>query len=452
MTSLATLFLLVTATALLALPRRWAPFPLLVGACYMTLGQGIEVGPFSFPIIRLLILVGGIRVLARHERPVGGLVSLDWLMMAWAVWGCCCSAFHKQPTAYLVGQMGLIYNILGIYFLIRCFCRSIEDILGMVKMIAVLLAPVAVEMVHEQLTGHNLFAIFGGIMDAAAVRNGRVRSQGPFAHAILGGTVGAVCAPLMVGIWRQAPRVAKLGLASCLLMIITSSSSGPLMSLMCSGLAILLWRWRHFTRQIRIAAVVVYVLLDLAMKAPAYYLIARIDLTGGSTGWHRAALIQASIEHLREWWFAGTDYTAHWMPTGVYWSEDHTDITNQYIKMGVLGGLPFMLLFIAFLWRGFRSVGETLRQWSEAPWEDQFLVWSLGASLFAHAATCVSVTYFDQSFVFLYSNLAVLASLGVVASQAPSLDASLDARAVQSSSEGWAQEVQTLVAARELGL
>ena len=55
MNALATLFLLVNAVALLALPRRWAPVPLLVGACYMTLGQGIDIGPFRFTVIRLLV-------------------------------------------------------------------------------------------------------------------------------------------------------------------------------------------------------------------------------------------------------------------------------------------------------------------------------------------------------------------------------------------------------------
>jgi hypothetical protein len=48
MNALALLFLLINAALLLLLPRRWAPLPLLMGACYMTLGQGIEIGPFTF--------------------------------------------------------------------------------------------------------------------------------------------------------------------------------------------------------------------------------------------------------------------------------------------------------------------------------------------------------------------------------------------------------------------
>lgn len=70
-----------------------------------------------------------------------------------------------------------------------------------------------------------------------------------------------------------------------------------------------------------------------------------------------------------------------------------------------------MLLFIGFLWCGFRYVGQALRLREDAPVKDQFLVWSLGASLFAHAATCTSVAYFDQTFLFLYSALAMVVSL-----------------------------------------
>lgn len=424
MNGLAATFLFVNAIGLLALPRTLAPLPLLIGASYMTLAQGIELGPFSFSVLRILLLVGLIRVLVRGERPAGGLTSLDWLLMTWGGWALMASAFHKEPSSYLVGQMGLVYDVLGVFFLVRCFCQSVDDVVVLVRLTGILLVPVALEMLHEQLTGRNLFALFGGVPEAVEVRNGRLRSEGPFAHSILAGTVGAVCAPLMVGIWRRFHWPARVGLAACLLMVFTSASSGPLMSLLLGGFALVLWRWRRWTRQMRIAAVVGYVLLDLVMKAPAYYVIARIDLAGGSTGWHRAALIESGIKHLNEWWWAGTDYTRHWMPTGVSWSENHTDITNYYLKMGVLGGLPLMFLFIAILWHAFKKIGQVVTWLEESNREEAFLAWTLGSSLFAHATTCVSVSYFDQSFVFLYLTFATIASFQhfVLKAEVPALE------------------------------
>ena len=176
----------------------------------------------------------------------------------------------------------------------------------------------------------------------------------------------------------------------------------------------------------RIAAVVGYLLLKLVMKAPPYYLIARIDLAGGSTGWHRAELIHQAIQHLNEWWLAGTTYTRDWMPYGVDWSEDHCDITNQYIAYGVVGGLPLMCLFIAVLWAAFRYVGNFLRLHAEDNPADLKFVWALGAALLAQAAACLSIAYFDQSFIFLYANIAVLGSLPSLALQPSRAAESLD--------------------------
>jgi len=73
-----------------------------------------------------------------------------------------------------------------------------------------------------------------------------------------------------------------------------------------------------------------------------------------------------------------------------------------------------MMLFISVLIAGFISVGRALRLKENQP-EEQFLVWTLGAILFAHAATMVSVSYFDQSIVFLYLVLAAIGSVHAAA-------------------------------------
>ena len=411
MTPAGILFTLVCAITLLLLPRRFAPLPLLLGTCYMPLGEALIVGPFHFTVIRCLLGFGMTRLLLRGERPAGGLNRIDYLLIAWGGWALVSSAFHKLPGDYLVGQSGIVYNTLGIYFLIRSFCQSLEDLVLLVRITAVLLAPVALEMLNEVLTGHNLFSFLGGVLDLVTVRDDKFRAQGPFAHGILAGTVGAVCFPLMAGIWRSHPREARIGAAACVLMVATSNSSGPLMSFVFAIFALVLWRWRHLTRQMRIAAVVGYIVLDMIMKAPAYFLIARIDLTGSSTGWHRAELIQSSIRHLNEWWFAGTDYTRDWMPTGVTWSPDHTDITNHYLSYGVSGGLLMMGLFMAAMAVAFRYFGNAVAVLEEQGRFGAWFAWALGAALFTHAATCISVAYFDQSFVFLYL---VIAAAGCV--------------------------------------
>ncbi len=411
MTFIAVIFVMLSTVALLALPRRWAPVPLLLGACYMTLGQGIEIGPFTFTVIRMLVAAGVVRVIARGERLAGGLNAMDRLMVIWAAWALLSSFFHDEPSKAFISRLGLVYNACGIYFLLRIFCQSFDDVVALCRVTAILLVPLAIEMLYEKLTAHNLFSLLGGVSESPTIRVGRLRAQGPFAHSILAGTVGAVCLPLVIVLWNRSRKAALIGVGACLIMIFAASSSGPILSFMAAIGALFMWRYRHRMRLVRWLAVLGYIGLELIMKAPAYYLIARIDLTGGSTGYHRSRLIQSAFEQLSDWWLAGTDYTRDWMVTGVGWSADHSDITNYYLHMGVTGGLPLMLLFIAVLAKGFSFVGQTLRQMPELSSQSRFMIWALGASLFAHVVTFIGVSYFDQSFLFLYLSLAAIASV-----------------------------------------
>jgi hypothetical protein len=393
---------------------RWAPLPLLIGASYMTLGQNIELGPFHFTVIRILVAIGILRVITRKERMVVGWSGLDRMMVLFGVCAVCSSVFHKDPAAALVNRLGMAYDSLGLYFLLRVFIRDADNTLVLCKIAIIALIPIATEMLSETVTGRNAFAFLGGVPEASEIRGGKVRAQGPFAHSILAGTVGAVCLPMALLFWRKKRRLALIGLIATGSMVMTSRSSGPIMTCFFALLALAVWKVRHRMRLIRWGAVLAIIALSIVMNAPVYYLLARIDLTGSSTSYYRAALINSAISHLNEWWLGGTDYTRHWMPTGAAWNEDQADITNHYVKIGVLGGLPLMLLFISVLIAGFMSVGRALRLKENQP-DEQFLIWTLAAILFAHAATMISVSYFDQSIVFLYLVLAAIGSVHAAA-------------------------------------
>jgi hypothetical protein len=410
MNAFAITFLLINVALLLRLSRRWASLPLLIGACYMTMGQVIEVGPLHFTVIRMLVAAGVLRVIIRGEHLAGGMNALDRLMLAWAAWMLISSLFHNDFSGALIYRLGLVYDACGIYFLLRVFCQSFDDVVKLCYITAILLVPVAVEMVYEKVTMHNLFSVLGGILESPEIRGGKIRAQGPFSHSILAGTVGAVSLPLMIGLWQQHRKASLAGIMACATIIFASTSSGPIMSAMAGIVALFMWHHRLRMRVVRWLLVMGYIALDLVMQDRAFFIIARIDLTGGSTGWYRARLLESAFEHIREWWFAGTDYTRNWMEVGVSWNPNHTDITNHYLQMGVTGGLPLMLLFIAILAKGFSFVGQMLRTADDLPIENLFIIWTFGASLFAHATTFISVSYFDQSFVFLYLTLASIGS------------------------------------------
>ena len=414
MNAAAILFTLVAGFFLLRSPRRWAPLPLLIGASYMTLGQNVEIGPFHFTVIRVLVAIGAFRVILKRERIVGGWCNLDRVIVLFGLCAICSSFFHKDFTATLVNRLGLAYDTLGLYFLFRIFVQDMDSILTLSRIVIIALVPIALEMVAETVTGKNAFSFLGGVGAESEIRGGHVRAQGPFAHSILAGTVGAVCIPLALLFWKTRRSLALAGLMTTGMIVITSRSSGPIMTACLSLFALGLWKVRRYMRLIRWGAVVAIILLNFVMNAPIYYLLARIDLTGSSTSWYRAALIESAFNHVDEWWLGGTDYTRHWMATGALWSADQADITNNYIKMGVLGGLPLMLVFICILVVGFVSISKALRLNENAPVEERFLIWTLGSILFGHAATMISASYFDQSIVFFYLVLAAIGSLVTV--------------------------------------
>jgi hypothetical protein len=412
MNSASVAFFLVTAGALLAVPRKWAPVPLLVSCCYMTIGQGIQLGLFSLPVYRMVLAVGLLRVLLRGERFAGRLNAIDVLMMWMGAWVFTASLFHEwAPGSGPVFASGYIFNIALVYFLTRIWCHDLNGLIDLTRSIALVLVPIATLMVLEHVNEKNLFSMFGGVPEEVYIRDGAIRSQGPFQHPILAGTVGAVCFPLMIGIWRRHRLAALIGSCACVAMIIASGSSGPLMSWFLGMFAVLMWLGRHWLKAVRFAAVPTYVKLELLMSRPAYYMLSKFDLTGSSTGWHRSRLIEATIEHFSEWWLFGTDKTVHWMGISVGWSEQHADITNYYIVFAVLGGLPAILLLVAMMWRAFHWVGEIVRRAPGDLAADGFMLWCFGSALFAHAVTCLSAAYFDQSMIFFWLNIAVISSV-----------------------------------------
>lgn len=412
MNQFAIIFLLLNIIALLLLPRRWAPLPLLVGACYIIRDQMIEISSLSFTVLRILILVGLIRVFIRGERLQFHINGMDKLMVAWAFWAIISSMFHVDPSSSIINRLGIVYDALGMYYLLRVFFIGVDNIKFLCIFIAILLVPVAIEMIYESLKVKNLFDYFGdAALQVPAIREGRVRARGPFAHPILAGTVGAVCLPLMIGIWQQYRKTAIVGIVSCAIIIYCSASSGPILSAIAGIGALFAWRYQPKMRTILLITVSGYICVDLITSDPAYYYImSRMNVTGGSTGWHRAQLMRSAIEHLSEWWLIGTDYTRNWMPTGVSWSKDQTDITNHYIRLGIFGGLPLMFMFIAIIFKGFSFVGLSLQRISDLPRKSRFLLWSFGSSLFAHTVTMMSVSYFDQSIIFIYLTFAAISS------------------------------------------
>jgi hypothetical protein len=411
MTSIGLVFTLVASLFIATLPRRLAPIALLLGALYMTRDQIIMVGPAHFTVIQILITVGMIRVLARGERIAGGLNNMDRFLILWAIWMYGSSAFHA-PGAW-VFRAGVMWTNLGSYFLLRIFIQNDEDVKSIFKVLFILMVPAAMLMILEKFHGKDYIAAFGGVSVVPNFREGHFRAQGAFAHAILAGAAGAGCFPMALYFWKSHRKFSLLGLFGAGGIIFASTSSGPVMMLIFSICGLLFWKIRRNLRAFRWFMLIAIIVLDMIMKAPVYFLMARIDISGGSTGYYRAQLIRTTIEHLHEWWAVGTDYTRHWMATGTHANDQHADLTNHFVVMGVSGGLLLMFLFIIVLTIAFNLVGKTLRENEQTSIEHCYLSWTLGATLFGYVWVFFSISLYDQSIVFFYLILASISAVQI---------------------------------------
>jgi hypothetical protein len=405
-------FTLAMCFLLLVLPRKYALFPILALVCYMTMGMRVMVGDLNFTMIRILLLFGWARLILRGEFRKIKLNSLDKVVIATCISGLIAYCLLWQTGDALKYRLGEAYNELGMYFFFRMLLRDEADVVQALKLASIAVLPLAAAMFLESRTGHNPFAIFGGVPELTFVRDDRLRCEGPFAHPILAGTFGSSIMPLFVGLWlylgKKRTWVIPAIIGSGIIMF-TSASSGPLLTFMMGLMAFAFWPLRKSMRKVRWAIVGVLAALQLIMKAPVWYLLARVDVVAGSTGYHRAVLIDRALANLPDWWLVGTKSTEAWAS-----KDDHLfDVTNAYILAGANGGLLTMILFTATIVLAFKAVGRTIRLGEiDRPGSNSLrLVWALGAALLVHTASYVSVSYFDQNFVNWYMLLAFVATL-----------------------------------------
>ncbi|KMQ51473.1 hypothetical protein CHISP_1720 [Chitinispirillum alkaliphilum] len=411
MNSLTIGFTLILGVVIIFVSAKVAALPLLLAASIIPGSAVLEIGSFSFNVVRILLLFYTIRIITKHEATGFRFNMVDKAVFLYAA-VVFIMGFVPREDLTLIYRLGQIYDLAGFYFVFRILVRSKEILLTTMSGLAVFMIILALFMMYEHRHTHNLLGYFGGPL-YPQIREGKVRAQGAFAHAILAGTIGATTSGIFIGAWfeRSGRRwLYFLGILASLTIVWASASSGPFMSAVFLLIGIVTWYARNKMSIVRWGIVFSLILLDVFMKAPIWYLIGRIDITGSSTGFHRSELITSAIKYFDEWWLVGTDYTRHWMATGVSWSPRHSDITNNYIRQAVQGGLLQLTAFLVIIIRAFRYVGYIIKSLCTENKSEKFSMWCLGAVLFSHIVTFFSVGYFDQSNLFFILNVALIAS------------------------------------------
>jgi hypothetical protein len=398
----------------LFLPRRYTILPFIAICFFLTVGQTISMFGLNITMLRCVLVFGWLRLILWKELTPLRLNVVDVIVLTWVVSRIIMHTLLVQTPFAAINRIGAAYDALGFYFLFRYLIRDLKDFERALAIMAVLAVPLAAAMFLESLSGRNLFFILGGVPEITFERNGIFRCQGPFAHPILAGTVGATLTPLFIGLWFKKGMykgLSIIGLIAALTITITSASSGPWMACAYGVAAMMLWPIHAYMRHLRWAALILLVLLHMVMNAPIWSIIGRLSNLVGGTGWHRAALIHQAIYHFDEWWLVGTTYTAHWELGTLPNDPNMADITNQYILEGVNGGLLTMLLFISIIALCFRDIGRAITQVEKQSLAVKMILWAMGASLFSHVVSFISVSYFDQMIMLWYFLLASISSV-----------------------------------------
>lgn len=407
--------MLIMAALAFTVPRRWAFLPLILSGCYMTVGQRFFIMTLDFTLFRVILFSVWLRLWIRQELEPFPLNALDRAMLVWALITVLTGSLLMGYEGGFIHRLGVIYNALGLYFFFRFVIRDAGDYERLLVTLAIAVLPLAAVMVYEKITATNLFYVFGGVPETTIIRDDRLRCQGSFAHPILAGSFGAAMLPLAIGVWFRGGAFRLLAVAAALaamVIVITSASSGPLITLVTVLIALSLWPLRRWMRLVRWALVAGLIMLELAMTSHIWYLPGRISNIIGGTGWHRAELMDSAIRHFRDWWLIGSTMTEDWITYGVSNQDGSADITNYYIFEGVSGGILRLALFVTVIAFAFQSVGlgrVKLDQQPRHPREAMY--WCLGVSLFAHVVTFMSVYYFDQMVIFWNLTLALCATL-----------------------------------------
>ena len=410
-TPLGLCFTVLMGILVIGLPRRYATVPIILLMCYMTMGMRIMVADLNFTMIRVLLVFAWARLVIRGELRKLELNRIDKVIILYIVAGVVTYTLLWQSFDALKWRLGSAYNDVGVYLLFRFLIQKKEDAIRCIKIFAVIILPLGAAMVEEKLTGRNMFVAFGGVPPLTVIRDGALRCQGPFAHPILAGTFGATLMPLFAGLWqydRKSRLLGFLAVATTAVITLTSASSGPVLSFMAGVVALAFWCFRQNMQNVRWAISIAILSLHLIMKAPVWFLLGRIDVFNGSTGYHRALLIDRCIANVWDWWLVGTKST--WVWSG---KDDHLfDVTNQYILSGANGGLITMVLFIAIIVLSFKAAGRRVRLDDRTgDIRNARFMWAVGAALFTHAITFMSVSYFDQNFVNWYMLLAFISAI-----------------------------------------
>ncbi len=416
MTPIGLAAMLIAIALIFLLPRKWVIVPFLLFTFLVPLGGQFNIGGLHVFAHRIVILSGCVLLLSKLSTRgalAGGFTRIDSVFLLWAVCRATAFVLLYHVGAAVANQLGFLWDTLGGYFLVRYLIRDVGDIRRAAKAFVVIAAIMAACMVYEHYKLTNLFGLLMGGQVVPDIRNGNVRCRGVFQQEIIASTFGGTLVPFFIWLWSASRAgitaiidrtAAIVGLISAVVITITASSSTGISAGAIGIGALCLWPLRRHTRLMRWGLVALILGLAMVMKAPVWFILARVDFVGGSTGWDRANLIEQCVRHFGSWWLVATADNDTWG----YWTWD---LCNQFVAEAVQGGLATLILFLVLITRCFKRIGVASKMSRDRA--QKWLLWTIGCILCAHLAGFFGISYFDQMKTWWFLTLAMIPAAAV---------------------------------------
>lgn len=394
--------MLIAIVLILTLPRTKAIVPFLLSFFTIPLAQVAVLGGLHFPVLRILVLAGLIRVVAfpgAEKKRFEGFNALDRVVVLWSLSALVIFMIEWPEMQALIKGVGDLLDSLGGYLVVRYLIPDREAVRRTVKVLAAICVIQGICMMSEQITHQNVFSFLGA--NEPAFRSGNIRSEGAIG-TLYAGALAGVSIPLFLWLWTEVESrmAAWAGIAGATTMVFASHASTSWLGYGAGLLALALWPLRKSMRLVRWGIVATLVGLHLVMNGPVWSLIEKIDLTGGSSSYHRYMLVDNCIRHFGDWWLIGYRYFGDW-------GQDMWDLCNQFVAAALTGGLVTLILFVGIYKRGFGAIG-TARKHVEGDRKQEWFFWCFGSFLFANVVASFGVNYMVQLMTFLSTFVACI--------------------------------------------
>jgi hypothetical protein len=366
----------------------------------------VTVGTVDFTAHRIIILAIFSKLFLLTSLPGRfKFVWLDRLVIIYFIAQIVSNSFVDSMIKLLENRAGLAFDTVLPYFAVRMIIKNKKQYLTMLKGILIVVAPLAIVGFYQCLTGYNpagFLIEYHGWSDlrsegyVALTRKGFFRANVTFNISILFGLVFAMFGPVCAGLLGIEKRYRKLYWVALFLMgigVFSSMSSGPMLAALLAIVFISCYRYRRYWKVITAVVVLMCGSVEIISNRHFYDVLGSYTIVPG-TAWYRSRLIEVAL-------FEG-GMSGHWL-TGFGYDVDpgwcrnidgrsRTDVVNHYLlvlcRFGLVGFLPFLAMNIVAIKQLVGTYKASVLR------SDKWLIWCLGAGLFALAGAFMTICVF----------------------------------------------------------